>query len=61
MATYNEQLQKIVQQYREDGQRWPASTKDIAGWAINKGLWKPQPSSIISQCADHMSKALREE
>lgn len=61
MSTYHERLQEIVRQYRESGERWPASTKDIAGWAIRHGHWQPHPSSIISQCAEHLGQALRDE
>ena len=61
MTAYNEQLQKVVREYQKSGERWPASTKEIAGWAIKSGLWEPRPSSIISQCADHISRALRDE
>jgi hypothetical protein len=61
MSTYHENLQGIVRAYQDAGERWPASSKDIAAWAINNGLWKPKPSSIISQCANHISEALRDE
>lgn len=61
MSNYNEQLQEIVQKYRDAGERWPAPAKEIAGWAINNGLWKPQASSVVSQCADHIARAMREE
>lgn len=59
--SYAEQMQKIVGKYRDEGEAWPASAKVIAAWAITNGLWKAQPSSIISQCADHLARAMREE
>ncbi len=46
MSHYNEKMQRIVRKYQEAGNDWPASAKHIAGWAIQKGLWKPQPSSV---------------
>jgi len=61
MATYNKQLQKLVYAYMESGQTWPASTHDIAKWAVTKGLWRPQPSAVIDQCANQLAKAMREE
>lgn len=61
MSSYNEQMQKIVSDYQKSGEEWPATAKHIAGWAIRKGFWKPQDSSIISQCADHIAKAMRDE
>ena len=61
MSTYNERLQEIARSYQNSGERWPATTKDIAAWAIRESLWNPQPASIIAQCADHLSRALRDE
>ncbi len=58
---YTEQLQHIVQRYRDSGEAWPASMRHVAGWAIREGLWKPQPSTIIDKCAEELSRALREE
>lgn len=59
--TYNEQLQKIVDQYRIAGQRWPATTRRIAQAAIRESLWVPQASALISQCAEQLARAMREE
>lgn len=61
MATFAEQMQGIVTKYQASGSRWPATAKDIAAWAIEQGHWKPQPASVISQCADQLSRAMREE
>ncbi len=59
--TYNEQLQEIVRKYRDAGEEWPTTSKHIAAWAINHGLWQPQRMLLISKCAEEMSKAMREE
>lgn len=56
-----EQNQKIVNQYRESGQTWPASSTDIARWAIDKQLWQIHPGAVIRQCADQIANAMREE
>ena len=61
MASYVEQLQRIVRNYREDGQRWPASSRAVAAWAISQNLWQPQRGALINQCAEQISRALREE
>lgn len=61
MANYSEQMQSIYTAYEKDGQPLPASSKDIAAWAIKSGLWEPKPSDIIKQCAEDLSRALREE
>ena len=59
--SYSEQMQEIVRQYQAAGEPWPAASRTIATWAIRNKLWQPQPSAIISQCADQLSRALREE
>lgn len=59
--SYNEKMQQIVGAYRLAGERWPATAKEIAGWAVTNGQWKPQPFSIIGQCANHLTKAMRDE
>jgi len=62
MATvYTKQMQHIVTRYIEAGQKWPATTHDMAKWAITNRLWAPQPSAIVDQCADHLARAMREE
>ena len=59
--TYNEQMQHIVEAYRKAGEPWPATSRAIASWAISNGLWQPQQSTVISQCAEHIARAMREE
>ncbi len=59
--TFNEQLQNIANQYMLSGNPWPASTRVIASWAIENGLWNPSRLSLIDQCADQLARAMREE
>lgn len=59
--TKNEQLQEIAKEYQSDGQKWPASTREIAEWAIKTKRWVPHPSAIVNQCAEELSRAMREE
>lgn len=61
MATYTEQMQRIWQLYAEAGESLPATSRDVAAWAIRNGLWHPQPADVIAQCAEDLSRALREE
>lgn len=61
MATYTEQLKNIVRDYLESNQPWPATTRQIAAWAIRQSKWKPQPSALVNQCADQIGRAMREE
>src|SRR5450432_899323 len=56
-----EQNQRIVEQYRDAGQSWPAAPTDIARWAIAKQLWQIHPGAVVRQCADQISNAMREK
>lgn len=59
--TKNEQLQAIVGQYQDAGLKWPATMREVAEWAIRTNKWVPHPSAIISQCAEELSCAMRDE
>lgn len=59
--TYTEQLQGFVSDYRNSGQPWPASSRQIAAWAVHEGKWRPQPSALVGQCAQHIARAMRAE
>ncbi len=55
------EMQRIANLYMESGEPWPATTRQMAAWAINNGLWKPKPASLIEQCAELLSQAMRQE
>lgn len=61
MATYNQQMQDILVKYESVGMPMPATAKDVAAWAISHNLWKPKPADIITQCAEDLARAWREE
>ena len=61
MSTYNEQLQAIVHKYIAAGEEWPATSPQLAAWAVRENLWAPHPSSLIRQCAEDLAHAMREE
>lgn len=61
MTNHNEQLQKIWKKHEESVSTQPATTRDVARWAIAEGLWQPRPMDIEKRCAEELSKAAREE
>jgi hypothetical protein len=61
MKTYSEQMQAIVSLYIDSGEAWPASTHEIAAWAIRTRNWIPQHSSVVDLCADQLARAMRED
>lgn len=61
MPSYAMQMQKIVRDYRAAGHVWPASSRTMAEWAIRVGKWALPASAAVNQCAEDLSKAMREE
>lgn len=61
MVTYKKRLQQIISGYMESGRPWPATTHEIAEWAIQRGLYEPQRSDVIDRCANELSRTMREE
>lgn len=59
--SFGEQMQRIVTKYITAGERWPATTHEIAAWAIKERLWFPQTTKIIDICAEQLARAMREE
>jgi hypothetical protein len=61
MATYSEQLQQIANKYMRETGITTATAREIGAWAIRNRLWEPQPAALIRQCAEELSRAMREE
>ena len=61
MLTKNQQLQRIVREYQKDGQKWPASTADIAKWAVKTRRYDLTGPTLERQCARELAQAMREE
>ena len=61
MKSHNEFLWDIVRKYKDAGGTWPATSREIALWAIENKLWAPQPAAVVGQCADQLSRAMRDE
>jgi hypothetical protein len=61
MSDYNKQLQRIVKEYRQAGQEWPARTLDIARWALKTNRFDLRTPAIEKLCARDLAQAMREE
>ena len=59
--TYNEQLLRLVNKYIESGGTWPATTRELATWALRNKLWAPQKSEVLNIFAEQLARAMREE
>lgn len=61
MASYKQQMQKIVEEYRLTKQPWPASAKAIADWALQTKRWELPLAAVRKRCAEDIAAAMREE
>lgn len=59
--TYAELMQKLIQEYRDGGNTWPASKRTMAKWAIDNGKWHRHGSALIQLCANDIARAMRQE
>lgn len=60
-STGVERRQEIVDLYRQAKQKWPATSLEIADWALRTGQWRPSPQALRKQLAELLSQAMREE
>ena len=63
MASYKEQLQRFWSLYEKENGHLAASitARDVASWAIEKGLWEPRKTDFVDQLAEELARAWREE
>ncbi|MGH6811620.1 MAG: hypothetical protein ACREDM_04525 [Methylocella sp.] len=61
MPTFNEQLVKIVEDYRAASRPWPASAEQIAEWAVEQERFHLTRGMAISQCKEKIARAMRLE
>jgi hypothetical protein len=59
--TYNEQLLEIRDLYRAAGEPWPATSRQIAIWAINNGHYNTHHAKILAKAAEEFSQAMGQE
>jgi hypothetical protein len=58
MATFNEQILKIVEDYRAAGEPWPATREQMAEWAVANDRYQLTRGMAVSQCAEKISRAM---
>jgi hypothetical protein len=61
MATFNEQLVRIVEDCRAAGQPWPAAAEQMAEWAVAQDRFQITRGMAISQCKEKIARAMRLE
>jgi hypothetical protein len=58
--TYLKQMQQIVSEYRIAQEHWPATSREIAAWAIRQRKWKMPAAAVEDRCAEDVADAMRE-
>jgi hypothetical protein len=58
MATFNEQLLRIVEDYRAADQPWPATKLQIGEWAVANERYQLTRGMAVSQCAEKIGRAM---
>ena len=58
MAAFNEQLLRIVEDYRAAGEPWPATREQMAEWAVANDRYELTRGMAVSQCAEKISRAM---
>lgn len=61
MSTKAQYLQSLVDKYIQETKQWPVPMREVAKWAVRKGLWKPAPYLVEQKCAEELAEALRED
>lgn len=59
--SYKEKMQELSDRFFTENQGEPASSRDMARWAMRKGLWSPTPELAEEKCARDFADAMREQ
>ncbi len=59
--SYMEQMRKLANKYIAGKQGEPVSAREIAAWMVDTQSWAPARAQLITQCADIIARALRED
>ena len=58
-TTYSEELLELVERYRAEGEKWPATSRDLARWSLRQKLCEPREQDVIGLLARDFSRAMR--
>lgn len=54
-------MQAIFDRYTEEVDFSPVSLDNVAAWAIEQGLYRPQPRDVVKLCREALAESLRQE
>lgn len=58
MATFNEQLIQIVEDYRAAGMPWPASKTELGEWAVANDRYQLTRGMAVAQASERIGRAM---
>lgn len=58
MATLNDQILQIVEDYRAAGNPWPASKLEIGEWAVANSRYQLTRGMAVAQAAERIGRAM---
>ena len=61
ISDYTNQLQRIIREYQQSGQAWPASSADMTTWALKNHKFDLRTPTIERILRRDLSQAMREE
>jgi hypothetical protein len=59
--SYMDQVREFCDDFMRGRRGEPVSAREIAAWAIDNRKWAPGRAQMITQCADLIAQALRED
>lgn len=54
-------MQAIFDRYTEEVDSSPVSLDNVAAWAIEQGLYRPQPRDVVKLCREALAESLRQK
>jgi hypothetical protein len=60
-SSYTKHLLQFIDQYVEETGEHTIDMRMVAAWAINNGLWEPQPEDKVKRLARDLSRAARQD
>ena len=61
MSSKSDFAKEIARLYEEAGHATPATTPELAAFAVQTGRYTPKPTDIVKQCAEDIAQGFRED
>jgi hypothetical protein len=61
MATLEQQILQIIEDYRSSGEPWPATSPQMAEWAVRRKRYQLTEGMAVAQCAERLSRTMQRQ